>query len=80
MIRRSFADIAVALKLQANELSDRAKDCEIVAGRIGLTPAVAAHVISERRDQAELIGEAHRIIYALIGCEETIRSVMGETR
>lgn len=72
-----FADIAVALRIEANELAYRAEDTEHVATAIGLFPATRAHVIAERRRQAELIGDAYRVIRALMAVENTVRAVMG---
>ncbi len=77
-----LADIAVALKLQANDMADRTKDAEITAARIGLSPCVSAHLISERRRQAELIGDAYHLIRALLAIENTLLAVVqqsGET-
>lgn len=73
-----FADIAVALKIEANILADRAQDVETTALRIGLSPPVAARIVAERRRQADLVAAAHRIIYALMPVEGTISAVISE--
>lgn len=69
-----FADIAVALGIQARELAQRAEHNEQVAAAIGLFPNTQAHLNAEWRRQAELIGEAHRLVMALIPIENTIRA------
>ena len=71
-----FADIAVALSIEARELARRAEDVEHRAIAIGLSASATGRVIFESRRQAELIGEAHRIIKALMPVEGTVRAVM----
>lgn len=71
-----FVDIAVALRLAANRaVLDRQQD-EYVAHAIGLFPVTAAHIVEDRQRQADLLGEAHRIIKALIPVEHTIRAML----
>jgi hypothetical protein len=72
----TFDDIALALKLQANLAADHARDLEIVACRIGLTPKAIASVIGNRRLQADLVAEAYRIFRALAPVENTVRAVI----
>lgn len=71
-----FADIAVALGIQARELAQRAESNEQVAIAIGLFPNTTAHLIAEWRRQAELVGEAHRLVLALLPVENTIRAAI----
>ena len=73
-----FADIAAALKTQANMLAERATNVERVATTIGLSPGAVGRVIFDTRKQADMIAEAHRIITALTPVESTVRAVMGE--
>lgn len=75
-----FAEIAVALKIQADDLVDRAQHAETLAARIGLTPAVADRIIGERRKQAELVGRAHRIFKTLARFEPIIGLVIKKGR
>lgn len=77
-----FADIAVALKLQARDLAMRTTDIEHVANSIGLFPATAARVVGEHRRQAELVADAYRIMRALMPVEQTMLAIIeqsGET-
>lgn len=75
-----FADISVALRLAANRaVLDRQQD-EHTAHAIGLFPVTAAHIIEDRQRQADLLGEAHRIIKALIPVEHTIRAMLEADR
>jgi hypothetical protein len=76
----SFADIAVALKLHANDLAERANNVEVTAGRIGLSPAIAQHLLDERRRQAELVGKAHELVKALISIEAPVRCLLNDLR
>lgn len=71
-----FADVAVALKLAANDAADRAFDLEIVAHRIGLSRPVTERIVADRRRQAALIAHAHVIIKALMPVEATVRAVI----
>lgn len=80
MIDASFADIAVALKIQADYLAERSEDAEVLAARIGLTPCVAARIIGERRRQAELIGAAHGIFKALSAVEGEAKAMVARVQ
>lgn len=75
-----FAAIAVQLHIQARELARAAEIDEATVHQIGLTPALARHIIEERKLSAALIGDAHRVIKALIACENTVRAIIGEDR
>jgi hypothetical protein len=71
-----FADIAVALKLQADGLAESTENAEILAARIGLSGSAAARVIGERRRQAELVGAGHRLVKALIPFESVLKMML----
>ena len=73
-----FADIAVALSIEARELALKAEDAEHVSAAIGLFETTREHVIAERKRQAELIGDAYRVIRALMPLENTIKAVIEE--
>lgn len=73
-----FADIAVALRIEASELSRRAEIDEQTSAEIGLFEATRQHIIAERRRQAELIAEAYRLVRALMPVEHTVRAVIRE--
>lgn len=70
-----FADIAVVIGIQARELAHRADQNEQVAIQIGLFPNTTAHLVAEWRKQADIMGEAHRLVLALLPIEHTIRAV-----
>lgn len=78
MTHSPFADIVVALGIEARELARRAEDVEHRATAIGLSAGATGRVIFESRRQAELIGEAHRIFRALMPVEGTVRAVIAE--
>lgn len=71
-----FAEIAVALGVQARELAHRAEQNEHVAHAIGLFPATTNDLVKGWRRDAELLGEAHRLLLALMPVEETVRAVI----
>jgi hypothetical protein len=74
----SFADIAVALKLQANELAARVDHCERTAHDIKLSRLSADLAIAECRTQADLVKLAHEIIKGLIPVEAAVRSLIND--
>lgn len=74
-----FTAIAVELRIQATELARVAEQDEQTVHAIGLSPAVAHHIIEQRKLSAALIGEAHRIIKALAPVENTVRGIISET-
>lgn len=74
-----FADIAVALNIQARDLAMRAEDCEQVGNAIGLFPATVDRLVAERRRQAELVADAYHIIRALMPVEQTTRAVIDQS-
>lgn len=71
-----FAEIAVALKIEADHLHSAAQNAETLAARIGLTPAVADRIIEQQRRHAELVGRAHRIFKSLSRFEPIIGLVI----
>lgn len=76
MKQDSFAEIAVALHIAARDAVIVAERDEHTAHAIGLFPRTAEHIVTTRKRQAELIGEAHRIFMALMPVEGTVRAVI----
>ena len=73
-----FADIAVALSIQASDLELRAFDADKTAREIGLFANTREHIVDERRNQAALIRDAYHVIRALMPLENTIKAVIEE--
>lgn len=71
-----FADIAVALRLEANELARAAEEAEITAVFIGLSDGAKDRVVREKRAQAALVGDAFKLMRGLMPMENTIRAVL----
>lgn len=74
-----FADIAVQLHITATELARVAEMAEQDAHEIGLSPALARHIIAERQLSARLIGDAHRLIKSLIPVESAVLAIIPAT-
>lgn len=74
-----FAEIAVALQLQARDLAWRAEDAEHAALSIGLFPVTAAHLLAERRRQALLVGAAHLFFKAMIPVEAEVKALLARS-
>lgn len=73
-----FADIAVALQLAARDAVIVAERDEHTALAIGLFEPTASRIISERKRQAELIGEAYLVFRKLMSIENTIKAILKE--
>lgn len=74
--RLSFGNIAAALKRQANELVLSAQGAEIAGIKMELSEGALGRAVSELRDDAELLGEAYRIIAGLKNAENSIRAMV----
>ena len=75
-----FADIAVALSIQASDLELRAFDADKTARAIGLFENTREHIVDERQRQAALMRDAYQVFRALMPLENTIKAVIEEGR
>lgn len=71
-----FADVAAALKTQANEHADAANDIELTALQVGLSQGATLRCKSQAQRRADLLAYAHHVFVALLPVEHTIKAII----
>jgi len=72
----SFAEMSVALWLQAQSEHERQQRLEQIAARIGLSPSVASRIVADESRHTACIVRAYEIFRALIPHEKAVMALI----
>jgi hypothetical protein len=72
----SFAEMSVALWLQAHSEHERQQRLEQIAARIGLSPSIASKIVADESRHTACVVKAYEIFKALIPHEKAVMALI----